>query len=323
MSVPPPLAALNQNWQINDLAMRDGLPLRTAFWKVAAPAQGYVLMLPGLGEFIEKRSLRAAEWATRGYQALTFDWRYQGGSGRALPDEPLKCHIDSFDTYLDDLKEVWNRLWLPHVGNKFSLLDGHSTGSHLALRFLARAQPQHGADLLIALSPLVDIKTPSFLPPPLARMIIALAGAATPTRYALGQPDKRSFETNYITSDRDSYEWWSALKAARPEFVTEGVTWGWVAAQMRSSIALKAELPAIKTPTLALLTTEDPHTNGKSQLWLQQKLPHCTAIDFPDSMHEIYMERPSIRERAWAAIDQHLFTYKQSLPPLRRKELGL
>lgn len=294
------------SWQFDHLPLHDGWQLRWAFWKAAQPVRGHVLMLPGLGEVIEKRTLRAEEWAERGYQAVSFDWRGQGGSGRLVPNQPRKCHIDSFDTYVDDLREVWQKLWLPRLGKGLAIVDGHSTGTHLALRFLAREQPTQGADLLIAMSPLVDIKTPACLPVPLARAIVAVAARLAPTSYALGQPSHYSFENNYITSDRESFDWWEGLKAARPDLVTDGVTWGWVGAQLRSSRALKAGLGRVRTPVLALLTTNDPHTDGASQKCLPDRLPDCTTVDFSDSRHEIYMEKPEIRARAWQAIDRKL-----------------
>jgi alpha-beta hydrolase superfamily lysophospholipase len=54
------------NWQFDSLPLHDGWRLRWAFWQAAQPVKGHVLMLPGLGEVIEKRTLRAAEWAERG-----------------------------------------------------------------------------------------------------------------------------------------------------------------------------------------------------------------------------------------------------------------
>ena len=95
------------------------LPTATAFSTVTGPTcvmpagtppelrnqpRGTILLLTGRGEFIEKYATEVVgELLGRGFAVIALDWRGQGLSYRPLADHE-KGHIDSFDTYLADLK---------------------------------------------------------------------------------------------------------------------------------------------------------------------------------------------------------------------------
>jgi len=301
-----------KNWDISQMRMTDGWPVRTAFWKMTSPPKHRVLMHPGRAECIEKRTLRAQEWADRGVQAYTFDWRGQAGSGRVLPREPMKCHINDFNTYLSDLHEIWERLWLPgkHIQGR-NIIEGHSLGSHLLLRYMSEHPDTPGADNMIIEAPLISIKTDP-IPPVIAYPIAQFLGTAIGTHWAKGQKPssaraqaKARFEGNPYTADPEYYAWRQELMHLRPELAIGGVTWSWAAAALRSHRALISKLSNIKTPTLALITPNDPEIDGGSQGALQQ-LKNCQVVEFANSRHELFMGPPELRQREWATIDRYL-----------------
>ncbi len=290
-------------WTFSSLPLAEGAGLRWGRWETPAP-NGHVLLLPGRAEFIEKYTDVAALWAARGFQALSLDWRGQGGSGRCVPADSAKGHIGSFETYLADLEVFWKTVMR---GMDPVVVMGHSTGAHLALRFLGERPDQTRAvTRLVVTAPLVRLGTKG-LPYGFARQFVRLAAACVPTAYAFGQgPAPWSddlFEGNPLTSDAERFSRWCALCAARPDLAVGGATWGWVRAAMQSEERLRMALPKITVPTLAVLTPNDPLINGASQEVLPRLLPRCTTLDLPESRHEVLEETPAIRRRVWMAVD--------------------
>ena len=68
-------------------------------------------MLQGRAEYIEKYFETVRELRSRGFAVVTFDWRGQGGSGRALADR-RKGYVESFRQYDIDLETVMTEVAL-------------------------------------------------------------------------------------------------------------------------------------------------------------------------------------------------------------------
>ena len=291
------------SWTFSFLPLRDGPALRWGRWGAEA-RHGHVLLLPGRVEFIEKYTDVAAAWASRGYQALCLDWRGQGGSGREVPDAPGKGHIDSFGTYLADLACFWESVL---QGVDPILLMAHSTGAHLALRFLGESpEKTRTVRRVIVTAPLVRVQTDR-VPYPLARCVATLMASLAPTAYAVGQGPfserEGVFAGNPLTADPEQFARWTTLRVDHPDLTIGGATWGWVNAAMRSEEKLRAALPKVTPPVLAVLTPADPLIDGASQRILPDRLPRCTTLSLPESRHEVLMESPPIRRQVWAAVD--------------------
>lgn len=306
------------NWDMRYLGLSGGAQMRYGLWKPAKPSMGFVLLVPGRTEFIEKYTEEAGEWGNRGYQALCIDLRGQGGSSREVPH---KSHIDSFDTYVRDLNEFWTHVWLPTVGQRFGVVEAHSTGANIAIQKLA--QDGTGADAFFPSAPMIDIslaRLPRRIPPKLAYAAIAMMGRLAPKAYALGEDDFKpaDFPGNPHTRDENRHSQWKQLQLDHPELVTGGVTWGWVAAARRSRAKLEALMPQLKVPTLAFLTPLDRVVDGPSQY----QLKNAFKLEFPDEGHELFRAPDNTRTRLWAAKDEFLFTIRQQLPEWRKKQLG-
>ncbi len=320
------IAKLAHNWTISHCKMRDGWPVRVAFWSAAQPTKGYVLLAPGTHEFIEKSTLRAREWGQRGYRAISFDWRGQGGSGRLVPEEPQMCHIDKVETYRNDMSDLMQNYVRPQIGNSFLVVEAHSSGAHILARALAH--DQQSVDAFIASSPFVRVITPAKIPYPVAETFVHTCAKRWAKKYAMGEGPKSSekqiFALNKITHNEEYFQWWIELSTKlHPELATIGPSWGWVDAMMRSARMLPHDLERIKIPTLAILTPNDPRVDGKAEELFPQHLPHCVSVRFPDAFHETHMETDDIRARRWMETDNFLEESRRNLAPHRRKELGL
>src|SRR5579872_2039699 len=115
-----------------------GATLRAARFDPApdVPARGTCVLLNGQTEFIEKYFEVIDELRGRGFAVATLDWRGQGGSGRLVPEAPLKCHIGDFADYEADLDAAMEQLVAPMLtGDAAPIALAHSMGGHMLLRY--------------------------------------------------------------------------------------------------------------------------------------------------------------------------------------------
>ena len=90
----------------------DGVNLRFARWAPPPGRKGTVLVLQGRAEFIEKYFETVRDLRARGFAVVTFDWRGQGLSDRALSNRH-KGYVRSFSNFITDLEAVMEQVVLP------------------------------------------------------------------------------------------------------------------------------------------------------------------------------------------------------------------
>lgn len=290
------------HWQTHSDVTPQGNKVSFAFWEMAQPPAGYVLIVPGRNERPLKYTEVAGEWAQRGMQVL------------CLSPEP---DIRSFTRYLDEFHHVFRRIWLPHVKDGLALVQGHSTGAHTAARALAIGESRiRGAEGLIMTAPLagMNYRVP-YIPDCMAAAVTSLMGTLKPNDYALGQKayERRlcPFAGNRWTGDEARYEMLLDLADHHPENAPHGAKWGWVLAAQRSCKQLARDLPKLKLPHLLLATPNDRAVSGPAQ----SLFAHATRVDFPESAHEIFMERDEIRTKAWQHMDSFVAQLRRNRGP--------
>src|SRR5512146_3360591 len=110
----------------------DGVDLRFARWAPPPGRKGTVLVLQGRAEFIEKYFETVRDLRARGFAVVTFDWRGQGLSDRALSDRH-KGYVRDFSQYAIDLDAIMEQVVLPDCPPPIFAL-GHSMGAAIAIR---------------------------------------------------------------------------------------------------------------------------------------------------------------------------------------------
>lgn len=287
------------------LTLRDGKKVRIGRWSPTGDGRGTVVLLHGRSEFLEKYQETADDLLARGFAVFSFDWRGQGLSDRVLP-ERQKGHIDDFEIWVADLDEILT--YAAATGPV--ILLGHSMGGHLALRFMAEHPRRTDAAILTA--PMIDI-----LPGAFARWTTRTAAALAvrrgfATRYAPGHgdydPSAHRFEGNRLTSDPARFEVHRAAFRERPELRLGGVTWGWLDASFRSATILRDPSYAggIDRPVLLLSAGIERLVSNAAQHEVAKALPLGIIRTYPESLHEILMERDAIRNRFWSDFDTFL-----------------
>jgi lysophospholipase len=257
-----------------------------------------VLLLEGRGEFLEKYGPTVERLVAEGLVVLALDWRGQGGSPRLVPGT-RRGHVDDFADYLEDLALLLARAEELGLPEPWTLL-AHSMGGHVALLHLARAPGRIARAALV--TPMFDIALGP-LPRPLVRLLAGAAlGLGAAGRYAPGQRDPVGscpFEGNPTTSCPDAFAAWWGLLRQHPERRVGGVTWGWLAAALRSIDATRAPglLESIATPLLVLRAGDERIVCNRAIARFGARLRTATLVDFPGARHDLLWERPEVRRR--------------------------
>jgi lysophospholipase len=136
---------------------RDGVLLRYARWDCEGRYKGAVCMLQGRAEYIEKYFETVRELRSRGFAVVTFDWRWQGSSGRALADRH-KGYVESFRQYDADLETVMTEVALPSSPPPIIGL-AHSMGAAVALR--SAASGRRYFDWIVLTAPMIGLPSPA------------------------------------------------------------------------------------------------------------------------------------------------------------------
>jgi lysophospholipase len=143
---------------IQEISMPDGASIRLGHWlsrKSPSPL-ATIVFLQGRASYIEKFQETITDLTERGYEVWTFDWRGTGGSSRIIKTNSQKCHIDSYETYIQDLKYILHHFIKPKSTSPLILM-GVSMGGHLALRYIEENPHEVSGAFLI--SPMLNIPT--------------------------------------------------------------------------------------------------------------------------------------------------------------------
>lgn len=288
----------------------DGVRIRAAFWPLAG-ARGTVLLFPGRTEYIEKYGRAAADFAARGYQTVTVDWRGQGLADRVAIN-PALGHVNRFSDYQSDVQTLLAAL--PDMGVTSDLpmyLLGHSMGGAIGLRALHRGLPVAAAAFSgpmwgIALSPILR---PVAWTLSSAAHLLHRREAPAPGTSAGIYVLEESFENNKLTHDAEMFEYMCRHARAHPELLIGGPTLGWLNEALREMRTL-AGMPSPNVPAVTFLGDEESIVSPQRIRDRMGAWPDGTLEILPRTRHEAMMEGPEIRARFFDTCAQ-LFAAQQ------------
>jgi len=289
------------------LTASDGTRFRVARWCPPSATRGTVVVLPGRTEFIEKYFEVIDQLLERGFCAASLDWRGQGLSDRPLRN-PHKGHVEHFDLYVSDLVHFLEDFVEPACPGPYHAL-AHSMGGAIALRYL-RARPASFSSAVFS-APMWGIGRSS-RPGPMLRALIELTNACGLGEYYVPGtggdfgPQARSFERNRLTRDRNRFERAIAQIDAEPRLALGGPTLGWLKQAVASLDALHAPgfAEEIRTPIWVCSAGDDALVSLAAQTELVERLHDARQILIEDALHELLMERDSIRDRVLDVLER-------------------
>ena len=282
----------------------DRVEIRYARWAATARRKrGTVILLHGRTEFVEKYFETANDMRRRGFSAVTFDWRGQGGSQRFLKNRN-KGHVDDFADYVLDLEAVMKQVVLADCPPPYYLL-GHSTGAAVALLYARRARTQ--IERMVLLAPLLGIAGKS------RRLLMMRSGLMR--FFGLGEAfipggsntlvQTEPFEGNALTSDRVRFERNHAVIAARPDLGLGSPTISWIHAAMEAAESFDSpDFPAsVPMPVLMVMAGRESVVSNPAIERLSSRMKTGAHALIPGARHEILCEADLYRDQFWAAFD--------------------
>ena len=289
---------------------RDGKLLRYLYYPTHhASPKGSVFILQGRSSFIEKNKELMDDLNQRGFHVWNLDLRGQGGSQKMI-NHPQKIHIETFETYLDDIKDfIEGKIKSSQDKNVF--IYGSSLGGHLAVRYLEENPVNHGIQGVVLVSPMFEVSTfniPKFIVKSLIKTMcfFGLRESYAPF-YGDYDPSNHTFdENNSSTHDRKRFERQVQICKDHMKLVTGGPTIGWVEAMFESFDTLRKEklLKKINVPVLLFNGGKDTVLENESDTQICNLISKCTRVNIPEAGHNIIMESDEIRNKFWYNFDK-------------------
>lgn len=283
----------------------DGVVLRAAHWvPEAGAARGTIVLLHGRAEFVEKYFEVVGELLGRGFAVVTFDWRGQGGSGRALVDERLG-HVAHFSEFRYDVEAIFREVVARLPKPAFAL--AHSMGGCVALA--GAAEGWLPAARLVATTPMLALSLVKHarLARWLARVLgwLGLSGRLVPGG-RLESISTEPFGGNRLSGDASRYARNAAVATALGSGAIGSPTVGWLNAAFDAmeAVAAKGFGARVAVPTLIVGAGSDPVCSTPAIEAFARSLGRgSTFLAIPGSRHEVLMETDEVRATFWRAFD--------------------
>lgn len=288
-----------QGWLWGAFTGARGAPLRFGSLRLHKAPAAHIVYIEGLSEYAEKTFEIARDFNDRACNFSVFDRHGQGQSARYFPSRPHKQHSDGMERDAADIV----RFCRDHIppGEPVVLL-GHSTGGLLALLALAREPELFCGAILTA--PLLGIREnrvrgrEGFIARlPLPRILARLYAPGGTDWKARSDPSAflppGAFSSDPVRQTIDD-----RMTTHDPALRTGSVTLGWVMAACRAIVKVRdpAFSAKITQPLLVFTAGEDLLVVNEETEAVLRALPHAAHVHYPDSRHEMLMERDGIRE---------------------------
>ncbi len=268
-------------------------PLYNHYYMVNPGQSVAVVFLPGMGESSLKyydifENLRLQNTTYYGWDHIG-----QGFSSHLLPQELIKVHIDSFDTYLTAIQAFLKKLRTQH---RKVIVIGHSMGAHLAVR--AAAENPGLIDALILSAPLFDIHPTLRTGAVLTWLLSLFPDSSYPPLYSFFV--KKNIKNGWVTNSVEKQEEFQKTLTLYPELKRQGATLGWLRAARESVGKLKQlNFKSLHAPVLLLQADTDYLVDNSAQDWACSQLPKCQKEVMKNSKHEILFEVDAVRNLAF------------------------
>ncbi len=289
---------------VTALTTRDKVTLRLACWRTTQPVRGTLLLAQGRGEFIEKYNETIGDMLARGLNVVTFDWRGQGLSTRALRD-PRKGHVAAMEDYIEDLAAVEAWMIAQDCAQPWFAL-GHSMGGALLLMRLHAAPSNYTRVVLSA--PMIDLAGLSW-PKGARRLARTLNWMGLGRNYVPGGDGKAyfltPFEKNILTSDPVRYAKFTTMAQECPDVWTGSPTVQWLDEAFRLMAAFRdVDYPmSIPVPCLTIAAGQDQVVDTEATTRFVSFMKGRSLVVIQGAQHELMIERDELREQFFAAFD--------------------
>lgn len=285
-----------------------------------------VIGLQGVREFTEKY-FETARWCLdHNFAFGMMDWAGQGKSTRFI-EGSQKRHAQDFAQDIEDLRffinEFIERAGIDNNSDHIpKAMLAHSMGANIGLRYIQKYPDTFECAAFSA--PMIGLKVFSHLPQSLALKITRMANRFYEKKYRpMGQDwtDELPPPAFALTGDPIRQKVHNIWCAHDPALRCGDITFGWLYEAQKTCIFVQnpAFGKSIKTPCLFGLPLHEHLVDNKKSEKFIQSIENSEKIIYPNSYHEILMEKNEIRDdflsKFYDIILQNIMNQPQSLKP--------
>ncbi len=270
--------------------------------------KGTIVMVHGFCEFFGKYHEVAHYFYEAGYAFFFLEQRGHGLSDR-MTDNPCKVFVNSYEEYVQDLREFLKVVVKVKKPKGPQFLFSHSMGGMVSMLFLEK-YPNAFAGAVLS-SPMLAVKTgklPDILVPVLKAIALLLNWRE---KYCIGQHDfdPTPHPERSSASSIPRYQYQFAMRQEHPEYQTSGATYSWIIAGLHAGKVVLRHAGLLQTPVLMLRAGCDTMVDMRGQEHFLQRRPDVRVSEFPDAKHEIFNSNEQNRRRFYKEV----FTFYEEI----------
>lgn len=275
-------------------ACTDGYTPQGLFYSVyrTAEPKGVVTVSHGFSEGMHKYRELVYLLLKSGYSTVIFEHRGHGRSVRQI-DDSRTVHIDTFETYVEDLLYITKEIALKEAAGRPMYLFGHSMGGCIATLF-QEAYPSYYRKLILS-SPMLGINMAEGIKAPLAGLlagIVLKAGKGRDRVPGMGE-EQETFETSLATSE-ERWRYCMRIREANILLQTSAPTFGWAAAALKASKKAMKEQNKITVPTLLFQAENETMVSNKAEDRFAEANSNVQLVRVAGSRHEILLSPKAV-----------------------------
>lgn len=272
------------------------------------PLGKQVLIVQGRNEMLYKYQDFCRQLCDNGIKVTVYDHIGQGFSPRITSD-PEMCHIDSFDTYVNDLGNVIKSLTDAMPLTVIAI----SMGGLITLKAIQRTEILKSISRLIFISPFLGIRqpVPTFMIKALSHLRDLLSKPFSCNGpvffYFNDRFRKKTIGLDANTHDSQRNDNYYNLYSQYPEAKLGGMTTSWLRAAVSCLESVWSAKYDMDIPSLFLVAENDNMVSSADILRFTEKLASYSRVKpniirIKNSLHDILIEEDQYRTPAVAAI---------------------
>lgn len=265
---------------------RDGIRLN--YYHVEHPCpKAVVVMLHGYCGFWGKYHEFAWYLWQAGYTVFFLEQRCHGYSGGKLKEYDV-IHIDTFDTYVEDLREFMDRVVIPSSGDLPRLLLAHSMGGAVGALSLG-TMPEYFSGAILT-SPMLKLHTGKMTPRRIEALRVYIAATRSWKKLCFGEhhfdPEPRFPNTSTLSKAR--YMYFFRQRLFDSHYRTAGASFGWVMAAVDVSGLILKRAGRIRVPVTLMQAGIDTLVDASGFDAFMKKVPQARLIRYENAKHELF-----------------------------------
>ena len=297
------------------IPMHDGVRLRLGLFEPDKPdsaVKGTLVLMTGYSEFIEKYAETIRDFLALGYRVTMLEWRGHGLSGGRMPEQPKVLHLDDFETNISDLVTAMQSVIMrvfpaPYFG------VAHSMGGQILLRMAVKIPGLfHALSLCAPMLGAIDSAFNLWRLKMVARFLQWQGKLQTPLPSKVTDRVGGEMRVNRVTNDQVRFQRTEEILIRNPHANVEVKSIGWSMEALKTmEDTLRPEfLGGFETPVFIGLADQELLVANTASHKATTYLPNGVSRVYPETKHELFMEKDGTRRKFMSDIDSFFMTGK-------------